>query len=165
MPRMNSQSNGPSGTPSSREERDCTLSTTASAITGSVGCARTTVAPKTRRTLSAIAVGVVMFVSAITAATPASAAGALTTGTGCPSGYACLYPQNAGWNGGKPSARYYRYGSYNLVNQYGTHRFFNNQTGGAGAYLCTGYNGGGTCYRQAPSTSGTPTSPRSTRSS
>lgn len=93
------------------------------------------------RTASAVALAAGAFMA--TGATAASAA----TYAGCPSGYACLYPQNAGWNGNVPSAKYYRYGSYNLVNQFGTHRFFNNQTGGAGAYLCTGYNGTGTCSR------------------
>lgn len=73
--------------------------------------------------------------------TTASAA----TYQGCPSGYACLYPQNAGWNGGHPEHTYYRYRSYNLSNEYGTHRFFNNQTGSARAYGCTGWNGTGTC--------------------
>jgi hypothetical protein len=66
---------------------------------------------------------------------------------GCPAGYVCYYPQNAGWNGDRPSVKYYRYGSYNLSEQYGTHRLFNNQTDGAKAYTCTGWNGGGTCTR------------------
>jgi hypothetical protein len=73
-----------------------------------------------------------------TAAAPAEAA---ATYQGCPAGYVCLYPQNAGWNGGHPSFKWFRYGSYNLVNQFGTHRFLNNQTGGAVAQNCKGYNG------------------------
>jgi hypothetical protein len=72
------------------------------------------------------------------AATPASAAT-----QGCPSGAVCIYPQNAGWNGGHPSLIYFTYGAHNLSNQVGTHRFFNNQTGGASAYGCSGYNGTG----------------------
>jgi hypothetical protein len=95
-------------------------------------------------------VAVVLVVGTMLVGGAATASAA--TYAGCPSGYACLYPQDAGWNGGHPSALYYRYGSYNLTNQFGIHRFFNNQTGGAGAYLCTGYNGSGTCYRQAPYT-------------
>ncbi|MCH0538968.1 hypothetical protein I3F58_05240 [Streptomyces sp. MUM 203J] len=59
---------------------------------------------------------------------------------GCPSGYVCLYP-NASWNGGNPSHKWYRYGSYNLSNQYGMKRFFNNQTGDAKARNCLGTNG------------------------
>jgi hypothetical protein len=60
---------------------------------------------------------------------------------GCPSGYVCVYPQNAGWNGGRPSHKYYYYGVYNLRNQFGSHRVFNNQTGGAVVNLYSGYNG------------------------
>ncbi len=105
---------------------------------------------KLMKNVSAItlAAGAVMSVGAATA-TSASAAGSYE---GCPSGYVCLYPQNAGWNGGHPSAAYYNYGAYNLVNQYGTHRFFNNQTGGAVGHICTGYGGGGTCLGQPAGT-------------
>lgn len=46
---------------------------------------------------------------------------------GCPYGDVCIYPQNAGWNGDRPSLKYYKYGCYNLSNQVGTHRVFNNQ--------------------------------------
>ncbi|GHH45059.1 hypothetical protein [Streptomyces candidus] len=59
---------------------------------------------------------------------------------GCPSGYVCLYP-NASWNNDQPAFKWYRYGSYNLSNQYGYKRFFNNQTGDAKARNCLGYNG------------------------
>ena len=96
-------------------------------------------------------VGAITLAAGAIMATGVSSASAATY-AGCPSGYACLYPQNAGWNNSQPSAKYYYYRAYNLVNQFGTHRFFNNQTGGAGAYVCTGYNGTGTCYRQAPNT-------------
>jgi hypothetical protein len=84
-------------------------------------------------------------VGAVTIALAAGAAPAQAAGTiqGCPSGYVCLYPQNAGWNGGHPSYKWYTYGAHNLSNQFGTHRFFNNQTGGAIARNCTGYNGTG----------------------
>ena len=71
-------------------------------------------------------------------ATNAEAAG---TYEGCPAGYVCVYP-GAGWNGGNPSLKYYTYGAHNLSNQYGVHRVFNNQTGGATLQLCTQYNGG-----------------------
>ena len=82
-------------------------------------------------------------------ATPALAAG---TYQGCPSGYVCLYPQDAGWNGGNPSYKWYSYGAHNLSNQFGTHRIFNNQTGGAIARNCTGYNGTGCQGVQAANT-------------
>lgn len=62
---------------------------------------------------------------------------------GCPSGAVCVYPQNAGWNGGHPSLFFYSYGAHNLSNQVGTHRIFNNQTGGATTRTCTGYDGAG----------------------
>lgn len=62
---------------------------------------------------------------------------------GCPSGAVGIYSQNAGWNNGNPSDTYYAYGPHNLVNQFGMHRIFNNQTGGATVRVCTGYNGAG----------------------
>ncbi len=70
----------------------------------------------------------------------ANAAEAAGTIYGCPSGYACVYP-NASWNGGKPSLKFYKYGTHKIYNQFGKKRFFNNQTGGAKAYLCKGSNG------------------------
>jgi hypothetical protein len=75
------------------------------------------------------------------------AAGALTdsgTKEGCPLGYACIYPQNAGWNNGVPEARgmYYVYGTYVLQNEYKAHYVLNNQTGNAPIYLC--YHADGT---------------------
>lgn len=78
------------------------------------------------------------------AASVAPAAMASTTDTqGCPSGAVCIYPQDAGWNGGHPSLTYYSYGAHNLSNQNGNHIVFNNQTGGATMRTCTGYNGTG----------------------
>ncbi|MGP3979727.1 hypothetical protein [Streptomyces sp. KR80] len=90
-----------------------------------------------------------------TAAALALAAGAITTVTapqaqaaataashGCPSGYVCMYP-GAGWNNDRPTHKWYTYGAHNLSNVYGVHRLFNNQTGGATARTCTGYNGTG----------------------
>ncbi|MFE0192669.1 hypothetical protein [Streptomyces sp. NPDC058989] len=72
----------------------------------------------------------------------AHAAGAAGEYQGCPSGYVCLYP-NAGWNGGHPTYKWYTYGAHNISNQFGVKRLFNNQTGGAIARNCTGYNGTG----------------------
>jgi hypothetical protein len=100
---------------------------------------------KITKEVTAIVVGAMTFFGV---ATPAAQAAA--TIQGCPAGYVCIYPQNAGWNGGHPSAKYYDYGTYNLSNQFGTHRFFNNQVGTvdeAVAYWCTGYDGEGNCGR------------------
>src|SRR5258708_1605771 len=38
-------------------------------------------------------------------------AAASTTVHGCPLYYACIYPQNAGWNGDHPSLMFYYYGA------------------------------------------------------
>ena|SRR5437588_7095751 len=88
------------------------------------------------------AVAVALSAGALTAVgvTSAQAAG---TAEGCPSGAVCIYPQDAGWNGGHPSLFFYSYGAHNLSNQYGHHYVFNNQTGGAKMRSCTGYNGTG----------------------
>jgi hypothetical protein len=97
------------------------------------------------RAAVAIAAGAVTFSGV--AAPPAQAE---ATVQGCAAGYVCIYPQNAGWNGGRPSLRFYQYGTYNLSGQFGIHRYFNNQVGTwaeTAAYWCTGYNGGGTCGR------------------
>lgn len=74
------------------------------------------------------------------AAPNASAAG---TYKGCPYGAVCIYPQNAGWNGGHPERGgvYFSYGAHNLSNQFGNHYVFNNQYGGASVTLNKGYNG------------------------
>lgn len=61
---------------------------------------------------------------------------------GCPTGYVCMYP-GAGWNGDVPTHKYFRYGTYNLSNMFGTYRILNNQTDNAWMRTCTGYNGTG----------------------
>ena len=92
------------------------------------------------KTASALAVSAVAVAGALLPnATAAHAAG---TYQGCPSGYVCIYP-NASWNNGQPSLKFYTYGAHNLSGQYGYKRLFNNQTGGAIARNCTGYNGTG----------------------
>ncbi|TQL67742.1 hypothetical protein FB381_1624 [Nocardioides albertanoniae] len=63
---------------------------------------------------------------------------------GCPSGAVCVYP-GTGWNGDMPEHVYYSYGAHNLSNEHGDHRVYNNQTGGATARTCTGYDGTGDC--------------------
>ena len=45
-----------------------------------------------------------------------------------------------------------RWPAHNIHNQYGMHRFFNNQAGGAIARNCTGYNGRGCQGAQAANT-------------
>ncbi|MDI6104801.1 serine/threonine-protein kinase [Actinoplanes sp. NEAU-A12] len=59
---------------------------------------------------------------------------------GCPAGYVCLYPRDAGWNDGRPSHMWYRYGAYD-VEEEGVHWFLNNQTGGAVARNCRSSHG------------------------
>lgn len=76
-------------------------------------------------------------------ATAGPAAAKAATTQGCPYGAVCIYPQNAGWNGGHPSHFYYSYGAHNLSNMVGMHRIYNNQSGGATMRTCTGYNGTG----------------------
>jgi hypothetical protein len=59
---------------------------------------------------------------------------------GCPAGAVCIYP-HAGWNGNQPALVFWSYGAHNLSNQVGRKRIFNNQTGGAMARTCSGYDG------------------------
>lgn len=82
----------------------------------------------------ALAAGLVMTAGG----TNAQASG--STYEGCPYGYVCVYP-GSNWNGGVPSLKYYTYGVHDLYNQYGTHRVFNNQSGGAIARLCKNSDG------------------------
>jgi hypothetical protein len=71
----------------------------------------------------------------------AAQAAAGSTIHGCPSGYACIYPEGAGWNGDHPSLKFYYYGSYKLSNQLNYHYVLNNQTGGALFRFCTDWSG------------------------
>jgi hypothetical protein len=91
-----------------------------------------------RAAAAALAAGAMLTLGLVVA--PAAEAATLH---GCPSGYVCIYPENAGWNNNRPSHKYYNYGTYNLSNQYGHHYVFNNQTGGAKVRLYTGYNATG----------------------
>jgi hypothetical protein len=79
---------------------------------------------------TALAAGLVLSIGGSANATQAAA-----TSHGCPSGAVCLYP-NAGWNGDKPTYKFYSYGAHKIYNQYGMKRIFNNQTGGAIARNC-----------------------------
>ena len=78
-------------------------------------------------------------ITAIIAVAPMAHADADSTiapsGTGCPSGAVCIYPDDS-WNGGNPTYVFWSYGAHQIYNQYGEHRVYNNQTGGAGVTLC-----------------------------
>jgi hypothetical protein len=99
-------------------------------------------APTRRRRIVMTATALAFAAGSLAMAAPARAQAAGTI-EGCASGDVCIYPQNAGWNEGRPSSHYTAYGAYNLSNEYGIHRIFNNQTGGAIMRTCTGYNGTG----------------------
>ncbi|MGW6723983.1 hypothetical protein [Streptomyces sp. NPDC054995] len=92
---------------------------------------------RTALAATALATGAVLTLGGTATANVAQAAGTIH---GCPSGAVCLYP-GAGWNGDKPSHAFYAYGTHKIYDQYGTKRWFNNQTGGAKAYRCKGSNG------------------------
>nr|WP_246306084.1 hypothetical protein [Allobranchiibius huperziae] len=93
---------------------------------------------------AAVASGCLVFASTASVS-PASAAPAGGTYAHCPYGYACLY-QKGDTDGSSTPTTYYHYGAHNLSNVTGNRIFFNNQSGGAVAYLCTGYNGTGSCF-------------------
>ncbi|MFI7285069.1 hypothetical protein ACIBRY_00095 [Streptomyces anulatus] len=54
--------------------------------------------------------------------------------------------------GDRPSHAFYSYGTHSFYDQIGVKRWFNNQTGGAKAYRCTGSNGTGCGGNQAAGT-------------
>ncbi|MFD9304602.1 peptidase inhibitor family I36 protein [Streptomyces sp. NPDC060048] len=90
-----------------------------------------------RTKLAAVAAtGVMALGTGILAAGPAQASPA-----DCPSGYVCIYGQDAGWNGIIWKAN--QAGTYNLSNMNGNHVIYNNQTGGWKFWTCTGYGGSG----------------------
>ncbi|HEX3785527.1 MAG TPA: hypothetical protein VHX38_38235 [Pseudonocardiaceae bacterium] len=97
-----------------------------------------------------VAAGLLIPATAAQASPASTAASPAGTVEGCPSGDVCIYPENTGWNNGQPSNFYYTYGCYNLVNQLGVHRVFNNQTGGAVVDLYTGYNCSGNLVTEGP---------------
>jgi hypothetical protein len=59
----------------------------------------------------------------------------------CPRGHACVWEGQIVVGDPRPQHRYYTYGTYNFVNEYGDHVAWNNQTDGARVQLCLGYNG------------------------
>lgn len=84
-------------------------------------------------------VATVLLTTGLTVAT-GTAAQAAGEYAGCPYGAVCVYP-NASWNNNRPSLVFWSYGGHNLSNQFGVKRVFNNQYGGAHAWLCKQYNG------------------------
>ncbi|WP_407838123.1 hypothetical protein ACE1OC_19800 [Streptomyces sp. DSM 116496] len=92
-----------------------------------------------RTKLAAVAAtGVMALGTGVLAASPAEAS---SWPHGCPSGAACIYPRDAGWNNGHPSNIYWD-GVNALWGQEGTHFVVNNQTQGWKVRLC--YNSAGT---------------------
>lgn len=96
---------------------------------------------------AAVLAAVIALAATLLTAYATPAANAVTTG--CPSGYVCIYP-SAGWNNGVPQLKFVAYGSADLSNMTGTHRVYNNQTGGATVSLCTSYGGAGCGAYHAP---------------
>jgi hypothetical protein len=93
----------------------------------------------TRIATSAAAIGAATVMTLTAGGAPAQAAALAGTYAGCEAGYVCIYP-DASWNN-NPILKFYTYGAHNLSNVYGYKRIFNNQTGGARAQTCRGYNG------------------------
>lgn len=98
---------------------------------------------KLRASTAAVAVGAALAASLLTAS-PAAAMW-IDDNPGpavdsCPPGNVCVYDALIPV-GMTPEHRYYYYGSYNFVNETNDHTVWNNQTGGARALLCLGYNG------------------------
>lgn len=93
----------------------------------------------TRIATSAAAIGAAIVMSLAAGGAPAQAAVQADTYAGCEAGYVCIYP-DASWNHA-PILKFYTYGAHNLNNVHGYKRIFNNQTGGARAQTCRGYNG------------------------
>lgn len=88
---------------------------------------------------------------AAAAAVTLAAAGAITFGSaaaahaqtyyGCPEGAVCLYPAGKNYTNSTPELMLWSYGPHNLSNVYGYRDIINNQSDGASANLCLGYDG------------------------
>ncbi|MFD7026915.1 hypothetical protein ACFWAR_02625 [Streptomyces sp. NPDC059917] len=96
-----------------------------------------------RKKLALLAASGTLALGLAASVAPTAVASATASSHGCPSGAVCIYPQNAGWNNDHPDPNniFYSYGAHNLSNQEGQHYVYNNQTGGATARTCLGYNG------------------------
>ncbi|MEV8569402.1 hypothetical protein AB0436_28105 [Streptomyces sp. NPDC051322] len=71
---------------------------------------------------------------AVAAVATFGAGTAAASAAACTSGRACIYT-GASWTTVQHS--YYKYGTYKLYNEFGKHRVYNHQTGGAKMWLCT----------------------------
>ncbi len=82
------------------------------------------------------------FAAACTMALGSATAAHASTWDGCPDGAVCVYPEGQdSTDTSVPELVLWSYGAHNLSNMYGSHDVINNQTGGASANLCLGYNG------------------------
>lgn len=54
----------------------------------------------------------------------------------CPSGFVCLWPGETVQGVPQPEHKYYYYATYPLIDEWGGHTIWNNQTGGAEVVLC-----------------------------
>ncbi|MEU5208623.1 hypothetical protein [Streptomyces sp. NPDC020742] len=95
-----------------------------------------------------LAMGVAAATATVLTAGTAKAEAAGGPWAGCPYGAVCIYPQNQD-PAVSPTDIFWSYGAHNLSNTYGWHWVLNNQSGGAHARLCTGYNGAGCSYDMA----------------
>ncbi|MEV6997874.1 hypothetical protein AB0N62_09290 [Streptomyces sp. NPDC093982] len=101
-----------------------------------------------RLRLRGATVSAAIAVTAVTTMVGASPAAAMwiddnpgPTVDNCSPGHVCVYDTLIPVGNPVPEHRYYYYGTYNFVNEYDDHTVWNNQTGGARALLCLGYNG------------------------
>ena len=90
-----------------------------------------------RKSISSVLAAAATATALAGGATSASAAVTDSDPWGCPSGYVCIFAQD----GVTIAEKYYTYGAHNLSGMFGSHFVDNNQTGGATASLCYGYNG------------------------
>ncbi|BCJ50147.1 hypothetical protein Asp14428_16220 [Actinoplanes sp. NBRC 14428] len=92
-----------------------------------------------RLAAAAAATGAAIMMAVAAGGAPAQAATSADTYAWCEEGYVCIYGDTS-WNR-PPILKFYTYGAHNLNNVLGAKRIFNNQTGGALAQVCDGYNG------------------------
>ncbi|AUY48033.1 hypothetical protein [Streptomyces sp. CB01881] len=78
--------------------------------------------------------------AAVTALGATGAQAADGSWDGCPYGAVCVYGEGAPTST-PPTDVFWSYGAHNLQNKTGWHWVLNNQSGGAHAHLCLGYNG------------------------
>lgn len=93
------------------------------------------------RTMFKAAAALALAAAAVTTLGVTGASADDTPWAGCPSGAVCIYAQNVKDGISTPTDVFWSYGAHNLSNQVGMHWVLNNQTGGAHAHLCRGYDG------------------------